>query len=146
MKIVSVNHINEVTTLDLSMVGAYRLCLVSSHIHLGIGLKYLTGNSFANLMLAGVLVTGLPDNDTTLAGIAKVGFQGGDLLKDKERLHDSCRILRNVINKESVVEDIAAQAEALIDFYYWIRPVLLQGSATERMEQRLGEWTTIILP
>ena len=147
MKVVSVNHINEVTTVDLVQVPVHRLCLCSTKDWLGIGIKYVIGiGPPPTVMLAGVLVHGLEANDTTLASIAKVGFQGGELTKDREMIHDACRVLRNVIAKDSVVEEIGTKAEALADFYWWLKPYLLDGVVAERQEYRLGEWLTILLP
>lgn len=152
MKIISVNHLNEVTVIDLAQVPAYRACLVNTKEFLGVGIKYLTGSgaaasTFSTAMLAGIHVLGLPEGDTTLTNIIKVGFQGnGDITKDKDLLHDACRTLRNVIGKESTVEDIGTRAEALCDFYYWLKPILMAGSVNERTEQRFGEWLTIFLP
>lgn len=152
MKIISVNHLNEVTVIDLAQIPVYRACLVNTKEFLGIGLKYLTGSgatssTFSTIMLAGTLVHGLPEGDSTLVSIARVGFQGGgNIAKDKELLHDACRNLRNAISKESTIEDIGTRAESLCDFYYWLKPILLAGAVSERIEQQFGEWLTIFLP
>lgn len=150
MKVIVTSPLKEITTLDLDQISVHRLCLVSTKEYLGVGIKYLAGAGqsavFSTAMLVGILVPGLDASDTTLAGITKVGLQGNNVERDRELIHDACRSLRNVINKESVIEEIGTKSEALADFYWAIKGHFIDGAVTERKEYPFGEWHVVFVP